>query len=128
MAVYITTCRDETEPGLYACIELKKYMLVKRIVYLALLQLTLFAAKAQCPQIFDYLGNPSASPMWISCTGGSYTLNFQSPSNFPGTYTVSWGDASPNFTGTNYVANTVIQHVYGATTGSFQVTLIIPAQ
>ncbi len=103
-------------------------MLVKRIICLALLQLTLFAAKAQCPQIFDYLGNPSASPMWISCTGGAYNLNFQSPSNFPGTYTISWGDASPDFTGTNYIANTVIPHLYGATTGSFLVTLTIPAQ
>src|ERR1043165_4015265 len=103
-------------------------MLVKRIICLALLQLSLFAAKAQCPQVFDYLGNPSASPMWISCTGGSYNLNFQSPSNFPGTYTISWGDASPDFTGTNYIANTVIPHLYGATTGSFLVTLTIPAQ
>ena len=103
-------------------------MLVKRIVYLSLLQLMLFAAKAQCPQVLDYLMNPSANPMWISCTGGAYTLNFQSPSNFPGTYTISWGDASPNFTGNNYIANTIIPHVYAATTGSFLVTLTIPAQ
>lgn len=103
-------------------------MLVKRLVYLALLQLTLFAAKAQCPQILDYLNNPSSSPMWISCTGGAYTLNFESPSNFPGTYTISWGDASPDHTGTAYPASSVIPHVYGATTGSFLVTLMIPAQ
>ena len=103
-------------------------MLVKRIIYLALLQLTLVSAKAQCPQILDYLMVPSSSPMWISCTGGSYTLNFQSPSNFPGTYTISWGDASPNHTGTAYPASSVIPHVYGATTGSFLVTLTIPAQ
>ncbi|MBK7816240.1 MAG: PKD domain-containing protein [Sphingobacteriaceae bacterium] len=102
-------------------------MLVKRLVYLALLQLTLFAAKAQCPQILDYLNNPSSNPTWISCTGAAYTLNFQSPSNFPGTYTISWGDASPDHTGTAYTASSVIPHVYSST-GSFVVTLMIPAQ
>jgi gliding motility-associated-like protein len=103
-------------------------MLVKRIVYLALLQLTLIAAKAQCPQVLDYLNNPSSSPTWISCSGGPYTLNFQSPSNWGTTFTISWGDASPDFVGASYVANSIIPHVYASATNSFIVTLTIPAQ
>lgn len=101
-------------------------MLVKRIVYLTLLQLVLFAAKAQCPQVLDYLNNPSSNPYWIHCSGGSYTLNFQSPGAW-GTYTINWGDATPDHTGTSYTSNSIIPHVYPSTIDTFVVTLMIPS-
>jgi len=101
-------------------------MLVKRIVYLTLLQLVLFAAKAQCPQVLDYLNNPSSHPYWIHCAGGTYTLNFQSPGAW-GSYTISWGDATPDQTGASYTSNSIIPHQYPATIDTFVVTLMIPS-
>lgn len=99
---------------------------MKRIVYLSLLQLIMFVAKAQCPQVLDYLNNPSSNPYWIHCSGGAYTLNFQSPGAW-GTYTINWGDATPDHTGASYTANSIIPHVYPATIDTFVVTLMIPS-
>lgn len=82
--------------------------------------------KAQCPQIYDYLGNLSANPQFINCSGGSYNLNFAAGSNF-GAYTINWGDGSPNTVGASYVANTNIPHVYAATINTFVLTLNIPS-
>ncbi|MFO0434813.1 MAG: PKD domain-containing protein, partial [Sphingobacteriaceae bacterium] len=99
---------------------------MKKLLYLLVLQLTFGFAKSQCPQVFDYLGNPSSNPYWISCSGGPYTLNFQSPSSW-GTYTLNWGDGSPTVIGSNYVANTIISHVYNPTVDTFVVDVIIPS-
>ncbi len=86
---------------------------------------TLFV-KSQCPQVFDYLGNLSNKPYWISCTGGAYNLNFQSPTSW-GTYTISWGDGSADDVGASYTGGNVIAHTYTATVDTFVVTLMIPA-
>lgn len=83
-------------------------------------------AKSQCPQVFDYLGNLSSKPYWISCTGGAYNMNFQSNSSW-GTYTISWGDGSADNTGASYTANTLIPHTYTATIDTFVVKLMIPS-
>jgi len=118
--------KDETEPGLYACNKKKKNMTLKRKLYLLLFQLSFVLMKSQCPQVFDYLGNPQSQPYWISCTGAAYTLNFQSPSSW-GTYTISWGDNSPDDVGASYVANAIVPHTYTATTDTFIVKLFIPS-
>jgi gliding motility-associated-like protein len=99
---------------------------MKKLLYLLVLQLTFGFAKSQCPQVFDYLGNPSSNPYWISCSGGPYTLNFQSPSSW-GTYTLNWGDGSPTVISSNYVANTILTHVYNPTVDTFVVDVIIPS-
>jgi gliding motility-associated-like protein len=83
-------------------------------------------AKAQCPQVYDYLGNLSNNPYWVSCTGTNYVLNFQSNANF-GPYTIVWGDASANTTGAAYTANSILTHTYTATVDTFVVQLIIPS-
>lgn len=85
-------------------------------------------AKAQCPQVFDYLGVLSSNPKWINCAGtGSYLMNFQSNVGW-GAYTINWGDGSPNQVAGTYVANSIIPHTYTTTaTDTFVVTLMIPS-
>jgi gliding motility-associated-like protein len=87
-----------------------------------------FLVKAQCPQVFDYLGVLSSNPKWINCSGtGSYLMNFQSNVSW-GAYTINWGDGSPNQVAGTYVANTIIPHTYTtAATDTFNLTLIIPS-
>jgi len=99
--------------------------MIKRVLFFICLFASL-SYKAQCPQVFDYLGNLSSNPYWISCTGASYNLNFQSNSSW-GTYTLQWGDGSPNQTGASYSSGTILTHSYSATVDTFVVTLIIPA-
>ncbi|HWY12451.1 MAG TPA: PKD domain-containing protein, partial [Bacteroidia bacterium] len=90
--------------------------------------LAAFFAKAQCPQVFDYLGNLSNKPYWINCAGtGTSIVNFQSNTGW-GAYTINWGDGSPNQVAGSYVANTIIPHTYTtASTDTFIVTLMIPS-
>lgn len=97
--------------------------MIKRFTFLLLLLTTL--AKSQCPQVFNYLGVPSSNPYWISCSGGPYTLNFSAPTSW-GTYTINWGDGTPNFNSASYTASTTIAHTYTATVDTFPVTLTIP--
>lgn len=101
-------------------------MIKKLLIVFSFLAATF--AKAQCPQVFDYLGVLSSNPKWINCTGtGSYNMNFQSNVSW-GAYTINWGDGSPNQVGGSYVANSIIPHTYTtATTDTFNLTLIIPS-
>ncbi|MDX2172907.1 MAG: PKD domain-containing protein [Bacteroidota bacterium] len=101
--------------------------MIKRLLIFFIL-LSPLLQKAQCPQVFDYLGTLSTSPYWISCSGtvSPYTLNFQSNTSW-GSYTLSWGDGSPNQTGASYVANAIIPHTYAAAVDTHVVTLIIPS-
>lgn len=80
---------------------------------------------AQCPQFLDYLGTPTASPLFKSCTPGTYIVNLQSSTSF-GAYTVTWGDATPNTVGASYTANSQITHTYSAFTGTRVMTIAIP--
>ncbi len=101
-------------------------MIKRLLIFLILLSPLL--KKAQCPQVYDYLGVLSSSPYWISCTGtvSPYLLNFQSNSSW-GAYTINWGDASPNQVGASYTANSIITHNYAAIVDTHVVTLIIPS-
>lgn len=98
---------------------LKKYIIIVFTFFA-------FLGKSQCPQVFNYLGNLSSNPYWISCTGTSYLLNFQSNSSW-GAYSVNWGDGSPIHNAASYVASSIISHNYAATVDTFVVTLNIPS-
>jgi gliding motility-associated-like protein len=98
---------------------------MKRYLYILLFVWLSKSSSAACPQVYDYLGNLSSHPYWISCTGGSYNLNFQSNTSW-GAYTIDWGDGSPTFAGGAYVGSTIIAHTYTATIDTFVVTLSIP--
>src|SRR4051812_33147946 len=85
-------------------------------------------ARGQCPQLYNSLGNLSASPQFISCTGTAYALNVVSNSSW-GAYTVGWGDGTSNSTGSSYAANssTTITHTYAVATATYGLILTIPA-
>lgn len=98
-----------------------KKLLFSIIVFLAALQ----SFGQPCPQIFDYNGILQNRPYWINCTGGVYTVNFQSNQSW-GAYTINWGDGSPNTSGASYVANNIINHTYPAVIDTYIVVLNIP--
>jgi gliding motility-associated-like protein len=81
-------------------------------------------ANAQCPSLYDYIGTLTTTPRYISCSGNPYSMNFQSNSSWT-SYTISWGDGSPNNTGGSYTANSIINHTYSAVTNSYVLTLTI---
>lgn len=86
-----------------------------------------YLGKSQCPQLYNYLGNLSSAPQFISCTGGAYALNIVSNSSW-GPYSVNWGDASANSTGPSYAANSgTLGHTYAAATSTYAMVLTIPA-
>lgn len=100
--------------------------MIKRLLTILCIVFSLISkTNAQCPQIINYLGAPVANPIFKSCTGGAYLLNFQATSGF-GAYTINWGDGSPNSTGGSYAANTIIPHTYAAGVNYYTLTLSIP--
>ncbi|MCB9195364.1 MAG: PKD domain-containing protein [Flavobacteriales bacterium] len=82
--------------------------------------LTFSKISAQC-EVFDGEGVLSSTPVWLSCFGTNYTLNFQSTSSF-GDYTIDWGDGSSIESGTSFVPPQVLTHIYPVTVGSYTVT------
>lgn len=102
--------------------------MLKRTLYIFLLLINILLAKAQCPQIYDYLGNLVSSPYFINCQGtGVYNMNFASNSNW-GAYTIDWGDGTANTIATSYNANSLIPHTYTtSSTDTFIITLNIPS-
>src|SRR4051812_47170460 len=102
------------------------YML-KRTLYILLLLISSRLVNAQCPRIYDYLGNLVTRPYFVSCTGSSsYNMNIVSNTGW-GPYTIIWGDASPNTVGASYTANSLINHTYNsASPDTFEIKLIIP--
>ncbi|MFL5764841.1 MAG: PKD domain-containing protein [Bacteroidia bacterium] len=88
-------------------------------ILLFLLSSPLFA---QCPQFYDGTGTLTNSPYWISCSGGSFTLNVSSPTVL-NTYSIDWGDGSPVASGGPQPANTPIVHNYAATIDTFNVMI-----
>lgn len=100
--------------------------MIKRLLLIFLIVFSFKNTKAQCPQVFNYLGVLSSNPYWISCTGGAYLLNFQSNTSW-GSYTISWGDGTPNHTGTSYTSGSLITHNYIAQLDTHVVTLTIPS-
>lgn len=78
------------------------------------------ASVAQC-EAYDGNGTLSNTPVWLSCFGTNFTLNFQSATSF-GAYSIDWGDGSPLETGVSFVPPQVLTHIYAATVGSYTVT------
>ena len=96
-----------------------------RYLLIVFMSLT-FGVRAQCPQIYNYLGALSSRPYFISCTGGSFAVNFQSNSSW-GAYSINWGDGTTNTVGLSYTANNILTHNYAQTIDTFQVILTIPS-
>ncbi len=102
--------------------------MIKRLLYILFIVLSAKQIDAQCPQVYDYLGNLSNRPYFVSCTGAvSYNMNVASNTSW-GAYTINWGDGSSNTTGASYTANSLINHIYNsASPDTFQITLTIPS-
>ena len=101
--------------------------MLKRKLYIVLLVLLVKQVSSQCPQVFDYLGNLSGHPYFVSCTGSSsYQINFSSNNSW-NAYSIDWGDGSPVSSASSYTANTIINHTYNSLTpDTFEISLIIP--
>ncbi|MBK9058798.1 MAG: PKD domain-containing protein [Flavobacteriales bacterium] len=78
------------------------------------------ASMAQCPQLFDSQGNPSDAPVWISCSGGNFTLLVAS-STATGAYTIDWGDGSAVQSGAGLAPPQTVSHVYAAAVAVYTV-------
>ena len=92
---------------------------IKLFLILALSQVVFNPVHGQCVA-YDGNGVLVNNPVWLSCFGTNYTLNFQSTSTFAD-YTIDWGDGSPVDNGTSFTPPQVLSHVYPATVNSFNV-------
>jgi gliding motility-associated-like protein len=94
-------------------------------LHIALFVLLVFSfvgnINAQCPQLYDFFGTPNNAPYWYDCTGNNYTLTIQSPNNI-GSYTIDWGDGSPNSTGGSLIPPASVTHTYNSAVDTFIVT------
>ncbi len=102
--------------------------MLNRILYTIMIVLVSKLSFAQCPQVYDYLGNLVTNPYFIDCQGtGIYNMNFASNTNW-GPYTISWGDGTANTVGASYTASSLINHTYNSSTpDTFVITLSIPS-
>ncbi len=74
---------------------------------------------SQCPVLLDGTGNPSATPYWIGCSGGNFTIFVQS-NNAIGSYSIDFGDGSPAATGASLPAGNFVSHTYTVTVDTFK--------
>ena len=102
--------------------------MLKRTLYILLLLISSRLVNAQCPLIYDYLGNLVTNPYFIDCQGtGTYNMNVSSSTSW-GAYTIDWGDGTANTAGGAYAANSLINHIYNsATPDTFVITISIPS-
>ena len=96
-------------------------MKVRTLLAVATAALLAQQGRAQCPQLYDYYGAPSAAPIWYSCSGSNFTLLIASPSSI-GAYTIDWGDGSPTTSGPTLVPPMSVNHIYTSTVGQYTVT------
>ncbi|MCB9169785.1 MAG: PKD domain-containing protein [Flavobacteriales bacterium] len=87
----------------------------------ALILLSAGPISAQCPQLYDYDGALSSTPIWYSCSGSSFTLLIASPSTI-GNFSVDWGDGGPVYSGGSLVPPQSVSHVYAAAVAQYTVT------
>ncbi|MEO7079927.1 MAG: hypothetical protein ABIY71_00320, partial [Flavobacteriales bacterium] len=80
-----------------------------------------FLSFGQCPRLFNSNGDPSDAPVWISCSGGNFTLVVGSPTP-TGAYTIDWGDGSPGQSGAGLTPPQTVSHVYPAAIATYTVT------
>ncbi len=102
--------------------------MLKRFLYISLIILITKSISAQCPLIYDYLGNLVTQPYFVSCTGApNYSVNFASNTGW-GAYSINWGDGSTNTVAGSYPANTIITHNYNSVLpDTFVITLTTSA-
>lgn len=81
---------------------------------------------AQCPQLFDYNGVPSANPQWYSCSGTDYTLLIATPQSV-GAYSINWGDGSPVQNGAALAPPLTVPHVYASAVATYTITFTVIA-
>ncbi|MEM9023823.1 MAG: PKD domain-containing protein, partial [Bacteroidota bacterium] len=93
---------------------------MRKTFLLLLLGIAATKLSAQC-DLIDGQGNDSPNPVWVSCTGGAFTLFVQSNSTF-GAYSIDWGDGSAVTTGTALVPPNFVTHTYAATIDTFNLT------
>lgn len=92
--------------------------------YIATLAVLLAGAgslRAQCPELYDYYGVPSANPTWYHCSGTNFTLLVATP-NTVGNFTVDWGDGSPLHVGASLQPPQTVAHVYTGGVAQYTVT------
>jgi PKD repeat protein len=78
--------------------------------------------QGQCFQVYDGFGNIQATPYFIGCSGSDYTVFVQTDISL-GSYTINWGDGTPNTTGTSLVPPAYVQHIYAQTVDTFNITI-----
>ena len=78
-------------------------------------------AAAQCPQLYDYYGTPSANPEWYSCSGTNFTLVVATPQTV-GAYSINWGDGGPVQTGAALMPPMTVTHLYPAAVATYTIT------
>jgi PKD repeat protein len=78
-------------------------------------------AAAQCPQLYDYYGTPSANPQWYSCSGTNFTLVVATPQTL-GAYSINWGDGSPVQNGAALMPPMTVTHLYPAAVATYTIT------
>ena len=95
--------------------------LMNRILLFLFLCFLPWGVFAQC-QVYNGQGNASTNPVWVSCSGGSYTLYIQSPNDFGG-LTINWGDGTANTTVASLISPAYISHTYAANIANYTVTI-----
>ena len=93
---------------------------LRRILFVPFAAASL-AVSAQCPQLYDYYGVPSSTPLWYSCSGTNYTLIVATPQTL-GAYSIDWGDGSPVQNGAALMPPMTVPHVYASAVATYTIT------
>ncbi|MFH1320997.1 MAG: PKD domain-containing protein [Bacteroidota bacterium] len=115
-------------------LELNATLLVKNISPLPAIHKILFRSlisvliifnsqlSAQCPDLIDGTGTPSAAPVWVSCAGTDFILFIQSQDTIFD-YSIDFGDGSPLMTGDTLLPGSFVSYMFTDTVANFTVTL-----
>ncbi|MEX2597515.1 MAG: PKD domain-containing protein [Salibacteraceae bacterium] len=95
--------------------------MIIRLSILLFAVLSFQLASAQCT-VYDGQGNAVNDPVWVSCSGGAYTLYVQSPNNL-GYLIIDWGDGSPNTVVNGLVPPAFVSHTYAAAISNYNLTI-----
>ncbi len=95
--------------------------LIRRILIIFFMLLLAGIARSQC-NVYDGQGNSVNNPVWVSCSGGAYTLYVQSPNNF-GYTIINWGDGTANTVVNSIIPPAYVSHTYAAAIANYTVTI-----
>jgi gliding motility-associated-like protein len=85
------------------------------------MSLIAMSGRAQCPQLYDYYGVPSANPEWYSCSGTAFQLLVATPQSV-GAYSINWGDGSPIQNGGVLAPPMTVSHNYPPSVATYTIT------